>query len=419
MKSLYPPLRLALLYLVVSAIWILISDALVERLAGSNQNYLQQAQHYKGLLFVASCSLLLYYISKKFYTGIKQSLEKSEEALNKYSALSEATKEGIADYNLQTDVAIINAQLKEFLGLQTFEVASFSRFIKQRIHPDDWNRIIYSFRSTIESSHATWQAECRLLWKDGIYHDVIVSGYVMRDKKTDTAMRFICAFQDVSELRNMQAAFYKKQLEQKQSLGITIIKTQEEERNRWALELHDNICQVLTVSKLYLDELAIINPDKRLAKTREMIDYSLNEIRQLSASLKPPSFDDTSLQEAIEELKATILQVRHFTFAVDDKNLNEHLLNDDHKLMLYRIIQEGLTNITKYAVATSIAIELSNTEKEVAFKITDNGKGFDENKIRTGIGLKNIQNRLNAFNGRIELKTAPGKGCTLAGTFEL
>jgi len=418
MKKISAPLTLALLYLVFSVTWILVSDALAATAVENDTAALRQVQRFKGLFFVVLCSVLLYYVSKKLYGNVHRSLKRSKESLNRYHALTKATKEGIADHDLVTDEAHINEQLQDFFGIKTGAVSEFSSFLRRRTHPDDRERILRSFTDTINSTTDIWKSECRVMAHDHKYHDIIYSGYVIRHHINGAPLRFICAFQDTSELRQLQTSFYQKQLQQKQLLGVTIIKAQEEERNRWALELHDNICQLLTVAKLHLDELSGTFPEnKAVPKTKEMVQRSLNEIRTLSASLRPPSFDTETLHEAIEELYGNIARVSNFTFTLQDEALKEDELTSDQKVMIYRIVQEQLTNITKYAGATAVTVALHNTPDQVLIEIKDNGKGFDKSNIKSGIGLLNIESRLHAFNGKCEVVSAPGQGCTLSGSF--
>ncbi|MEJ7912119.1 MAG: histidine kinase [Chitinophagaceae bacterium] len=418
-KSVSTPLKLVLIYLILSGLWIAFSDAVVTRIAGTNYQFLQEAQSLKRVFFVVASALIFYLVIKRFYDTINRSLKTSEELLDRYKALSEATKEGIADHDLVNDEAVINQQLQDSLGLNSLEIAAFSLVLEEKTHPDDRERIAQSMRSTIQSAQNIWRSELRLLWNDGTYHDVIFSGHLIRDENTLQAIRFISAFQDVSEVRHIQTRFYQKQLKQKQSLGITIIKAQEEERNRWAQELHDNICQVLTVSKLYLEEITTMYPDQLIVKTKDMVQGSLNDIRQLSASLKPPAFGSINLHESIEELHGNIARVSTFRFLLRTEELDEGLLNEDHKLMIYRIVQEQLNNITKYAEAREVRVQLWNNDNQFFIKVTDDGVGCNIKEVKSGIGLRNIQNRLQVFNGSMHLEGAPGHGCTLEGSFEI
>lgn len=415
-----PSLRLAVTYLFVSTVWIIGSDYLLEKITANNHLLLNEIQSIKGILFVCCCSVFLYFLSRKLYRDIQQSLKKSDDLLHKYSALSEATKEGIIDYDVVNDEAIINEQFRIFLGLNAVIVPNFSREQKRRLHKEDEERINQSFTKALNSNATMWQAEYRYLWSDNQYHDVISRGYIIRDKG-GKALRFICTVQDVTELHNIKASYYEQKLKHKQQLGKSIIKAQEHERNRWAEELHDNVCQMLAVVKLYLSELSAGRgsaPDV-LSKSQSLVVKAMNEIRQLSASIKPPEFSAFTLEESIKSLADNINRFKPFKFKFCCEHLQEDLLRNDHKLMIYRVVQEQLNNITKYANPSTIIIELRNEEDLVQIKIADDGDGFDTEKVKTGIGLRNIQSRLQIFKGNMKIISAPGEGCVLWAEFSL
>lgn len=219
----------------------------------------------------------------------------------------------------------------------------------------------------------------------------------------------------------IKLAMFHQELRHKQILGQSIIKTQEEERDRWALELHDNVSQLLTVIKLYLDQMSV-EPSQSpalLTKAREMTQKALNDIRQLSASIKPPEFALVSLHTAIEQLLANILRVKQYEFILHLDNMNENELKDDQKLMIFRVVQEQLNNIIKYANASQITIRVITRSKKVSIEIIDNGRGFDTSKSKTGIGLLNIRSRLQVYAGHLTIDSEPGKGCRVSAGFSL
>ena len=345
---------------------------------------------------------------------------KSEEMLDRYKALGEASREGIADHDLITDVANINEQMKVYLELDEDVVEHFSIKYRQRIHPDDRPTVVRNFRETVASGATLWQGDFRCLLTNSTYHDVRNRGTILRDEN-GRATRFIFILQDVSELRNMRTAFYEQQIRHKQLVGQSIIKAQESERNRWAEELHDNVGQLLTVVKLYLDQLAAqVNPHSYLiSKSQEMTVKALNDIRQLSASIKPPEFSISTLEQSIENLLENIARIRPYEFRLDLEQLDENQLKDDQKLMIYRVVQEQLNNILKYAHASFIEISIRSSELNVQIEIRDNGKGFDTSKRETGIGLRNIRSRLQVYSGSLIIESSPGKGCMLIAGFSL
>src|SRR5205085_8859078 len=98
-----------------------------------------------------------------------------------------------------------------------------------------------------------------------------------------------------------------------------------------------------------------------------------------------------------------------FSFA----GLDEDAIHESIKLSLFRIVQEQLNNISKYAKATRVTIAISNDTNEVSLQICDNGIGFNTKDKRVGVGLTNIYNRVESYNGVVDLRSSPGQGCNL------
>ncbi|HEU4470989.1 MAG TPA: ATP-binding protein [Flavisolibacter sp.] len=418
-RKMSPALRLAFIYLLVSVAWILWSDNIVHRLAGENMALFHRIQSIKGLLFVLLSSVLLYLVARKFYLNFKQSLQKAEEMLHRYNAVGEATKEGIIDHDLINDIAYLNEPMKGFILTGSHIIKNYLPLYLSRIHPEDRERIRQNLNNTLQTASTHWQADYRFKMGDGRYHDVISRGYIIREKSL-RPLRIISSFQDVSEIRNMRTVFYEQQIRHKLMLGQSIINAQEEERNRWAEELHDNVCQLLTVVKLYLGQLSLENSSPYVLKAQEMTEKALIDIRQLSANIKPPEFTITTLFQALEELIANVKRVKQYKFETDLGKMNEKALSDDQKLMIYRVVQEQLNNIIKYSSASFVSISVkTGSDGQALIEIEDDGIGFDPSAARSGIGLKNIQSRLQVFSGHMSVESAPGKGCKLTAAFSL
>lgn len=418
LNQLTPSARLALLYFLIGSLWIIGSDRLVEAMV-KNSDTIAQIQSVKGMAFVCFCSLLIYYVSGRFYRSINRSAQENATLLHKYEALSKASKEGIIDYDIENNYATINEELKNNLGLTTTTIPSFSEVHNSWIHPNDRVWVSKSFQSTVDLGAALWQAEYRCRWHDGSYRPIVNRGYFIHDPKTGRPINFICAIQDVSELRKLQAEYYEQRLQTKLQVGRSIIKAQEEERTRWAGELHDNVCQMLTVVKLYLTELVAGRPlPPAVAKQPQaLVEKALNEIRQLSASIRPPEFGAITLDEAVRQLVSSIQRVKSYVFHLQFENLDEEVLNVQHKLMIYRVIQEQISNIVRYADAASVHISVESEGELVRLQVTDDGKGFNPASASGGIGLRNIQSRLQVYSGFMKIDSAPGKGCTLYAQF--
>jgi signal transduction histidine kinase len=145
----------------------------------------------------------------------------------------------------------------------------------------------------------------------------------------------------------------------------------------------------------------------------------INEIRLLSQSLVPPTLGDLGLVESIQELCDSLKRAHKFTIEFCFRYFSEEQLPDNLKLMLFRIIQEQVNNIVRHAQADSIQIKLQLDAEYIILTITDDGKGFDPANYVKGLGFKNITNRADLFNGKVEIESASGKGCTISVTIPL
>lgn len=415
--KLSPSIKLAIIYLAFSIAWIMLSDDLVASVANRDADMINKLQHAKGLLFVASSGALLYFSSRKLYEDLNKTLVKKEEALEKLGALNEATEEGIIDYDIRNDTAVINDQMREWLGLGETVVPQFSKLYLPCIHPSDKTRLVDHFKDLFKRKSTTWQTEYRCRDAKGNYRDILGKGYLIRDKQTGDPLHLISALHDLTEIRDVKGKYYQQQVQFRQSVSKMMIDVQEKERNRWAEELHDNVAQVLTVARLFMEQAQQQDGNPYLQKSKNMIDTAISDIRQMSSAIKPPEFSHTTLCEALEGLVANIKRVSTFEYDLHLDQCLDDSITAEHKLMIYRVVQEQFSNILKYAQATRVSLHIKSQEHQVLMLIKDNGKGFDPEQVKAGIGLKNIRSRLQAFSGHLTIDSAPGKGCELKACF--
>ena len=230
--------------------------------------------------------------------------------------------------------------------------------------------------------------------------------------------RIFGILQDITERKEAEESvrlLEKKMLAQKtleqKKIARAVLKGQEKERNFIGQELHDNVNQILAGSKMYLSSAG-----KKDEKVKEMIGYplelidlSIEEIRKLCYRLVTPQ-KNIKLNELVQDLlyklgeNTEIKTSLTYTIASD-------LIPDDLKLNIYRIIQELLNNARKYADATNIEIVIMPKAGFISITVTDNGVGFNTKNKRKGIGISNIIYRAECFNGKVSIKSSPGKGC--------
>ena len=416
-KDYSPAAKLAVIYLIFSMLWILLSDEAVTSLHRSEETT-ERLQNAKGLTFVFLSAVLLYVVSRRLYQKIQTSLQEKSTALAKLMALQQAAKEAIVDYDFTNDSAQINDQMQALLGVNKLTIKNFETLHRARVHPDDRRRVGEQFEMFALRNDTVWQTEYRYLNSEGQYRDMISRGNLIRDEKTNKPLTLVLALQDVTEIKQANTRIHLQQLHHRQELARHILEAQEIERNRWAQELHDNVCQVLTVAKLYQEHAAGQygqNPFQE--KAQAMVVKAINDIRQISALIKPPTFSDTTLTEAITSLFSTLERFDNTAYKLSLLPEVEDVLSEGHKVLLYRVIQEGLNNTVKYAAATEVSVEVDLHGSMVDMRLCDNGKGFSPKAVSAGIGLQNIRSRLQAFAGQLMISSSPGGGCELRAQF--
>jgi PAS domain S-box-containing protein len=207
----------------------------------------------------------------------------------------------------------------------------------------------------------------------------------------------------------------QKSLHQKKMIKA-IVNAQEKERAELGRELHDNVNQLLATSKLYLHQSLVENNNRHeyIIKSEEYISSALEELRKISHALVGPTQDETiGLIDSIEKLITDISKVKELEISFHHPYYREEDTEVGLKLVIYRIIQEQLTNVLKHSSATKVEIALKKEVNYLVVSIQDDGKGFDTSAKKPGIGLSNIKNRAEIYNGIVQIISSPGKGCKM------
>ncbi|QKQ76244.1 sensor histidine kinase [Nostoc sp. TCL240-02] len=190
-----------------------------------------------------------------------------------------------------------------------------------------------------------------------------------------------------------------------------------EERNRIAREIHDSLGHSLTALNLQLEtalKLWQSNPGKAetfLATAKELGSKALKDVRQSVSTMRSNPLQEQSLERAIASL-AENFHRSNGILPIYQINL-EYPLPPEINTAIYRITQESLTNITKYASATEVKLELATARGNLRLIIQDNGRGFDLGQNTTGFGLHSMRDRTLALGGDFNINSTPGSGCKI------
>ncbi len=192
-------------------------------------------------------------------------------------------------------------------------------------------------------------------------------------------------------------------------LTSRIVDIQEDERKRVSRELHDSISQLL-VSAKYGIETALGHTRKGSQVSRPINDSitalneAISEVRRISMGLRPSILDDIGLAAALSGLGADFSAHSHFNVVVNAKSIH-NLLSDEAKTALYRVVQEALTNVVKHSGAKNVSIVLGKNKSQIQLDIQDDGHGSPMGirflKETSGLGLRNMQERIDSFGGDI------------------
>ncbi|MCJ8288504.1 MAG: sensor histidine kinase [Crocinitomicaceae bacterium] len=234
-----------------------------------------------------------------------------------------------------------------------------------------------------------------------------------------TAAMLVLALFIITFVVAYQRRLYAKQHEMNEmemvaqrDLMEAVILAKEKEQKRMAQELHDGIGSALTALKMSLIHMNLEPKEKK------QIDNNIKaisvDVRRISNELMPSVLEDMGLQAALERLAQRVRDATLIDCKYSRNNALESLHNDQAQLALYRVVQELLNNIVKYAKATEITIGEELTDGNYILSITDNGRGFepsDDDLSKSGsLGLKNIKSRIQQVGGSIDYKKLSPKG---------
>ncbi|MFK7937164.1 MAG: tetratricopeptide repeat protein [Saprospiraceae bacterium] len=204
-------------------------------------------------------------------------------------------------------------------------------------------------------------------------------------------------------------------LEQNQQLlaYAATLQAQESERQRIAKDLHDSLGSLLASIRLHFraiqQQMPQLDTSDIYTKTKSLLQKASDEVRRISHNMMPDELRlglTTALAELVENHNATsTIQIQLTTEGTPTTPLSEQ-----QNIMLYRIAQELLQNAIKHAAASHISVELLYKNQQVQLCVRDDGKGFEIEKVKQGLGFRSIQSRVAAIGGKLKINTKPQFG---------
>jgi signal transduction histidine kinase len=228
-------------------------------------------------------------------------------------------------------------------------------------------------------------------------------------------------FRDITEQKEAEEKLYSYQ-KQLKKFSEELQNKIEEERNQISRTLHDSIGQSLSLLRIKLNSCKEDAVEPKQKKEYEefisTIEEIITELKSISHSLKPRALESMGLKMAITHLINDISEgtgiIGELNFADEDVRYDEKL-----EINLFRIVQESLNNILKYAQATKFGVQLINSKNSIRLIISDNGKGFNPEEVlknsglNGGMGLLNIKERVESFGGNLKIDSNENDGTIL------
>ncbi len=201
------------------------------------------------------------------------------------------------------------------------------------------------------------------------------------------------------------------------------IEAAEQERRRWARELHDETMQSLASLKMLL-EVGAKTPggaEAAMAQASEQLGAEVERLQALITELRPAALDDIGLASALSALveRSRVTQGYDATAALDldlESGRAPDRLPMEVESTVYRLVQEALTNIGKHAAATRVDVRVTERDGQIEVEIADDGRGFDATATSSGFGLLGMRERVALLDGQIDIVSAPGRGTSVRAT---
>ncbi len=351
---------------------------------------------------------------------IAQSISDIRQAENSnwIKSIAKISYDVIWDWDIVTNMISFGNNYEKIFGYKLPKnKISFKEWMNYFL-PDERDIVEKKINKIFKSEKTRWEDTYQFTCPDGSVSQVISRAIILRDSD-EKAIRLIGLIHDMSKLQKMELIL-KQQISIKEKQIIeAIAEAKEMERSDIGKELHDNINQLLGASMLYLDMARkdIKNGEIYLMHSSEYTLTAIEEIRKLTKGLTTDTIQEFGLCGAIEHVSLDTMEAYPVKIhCVLDHSLEERM-SEKFKLNTFRIFQEQLNNIIKYAKATDIHITVSKLNNGFTLSISDNGVGFDPTKKVKGIGISNIIGRAELYKGKANFISNAGEGCMLVVTF--
>jgi len=353
--------------------------------------------------------------NEQLESRVTQRTAQLQTALNRWELVTRATHDGIYDRDLTTNIVIYSPHWCEMHGFDNENEHETVEQWSERIHPDDRARVLGHLDEYLAKKRQEFREEYRVRRRDHRWIWVLDRACALWNEE-GRAVRLVGSEKDITE-RKQAEELLRQHEAQLVDLTSKLLRAQEQERQRIARELHDDMTQRLAILAVEIGSLGRTSPSDaaiqvHIEDLRKAAAQLAEDVHNFAYRLHPSLLEHLGLEAAIRDQvddfsRRTGLKVQYMQRDVPQS------LSLDVDTCLYRVTQESLQNVLKHAEASLVRVRLLGTATGVGVCIRDDGKGFAldaEGPTSRGLGIISMEERVRLFQGTFRIRTSPGKG---------
>ena len=338
----------------------------------------------------------------------QEALRRSEERL---LAAQEVAHFGSFERNLQTGAGWWSDEIYRILGVSRQECEPTFDHYLSCIHPEDLERVKAATSRASEMA-GTHRQDYRIIRPSGEIRTVYNQVRIFHDE-SGTPIRWVGTILDITERKQAEREIQQGHT-QLLALSRRLIQTQEQERRRIALELHDQLGQELALLSIEIEQLIPKAPEsqaKQLQKLTTKAKKVSSQVQTLSHQLHPSQLQHLGLVAAARSLCREVSQASNIQIDFSHSDVSSPI-PEDVSICLYRVLQESLGNMVKHSGTQEAQVTLTGRPDEIHLDVCDSGVGFDPQEQREifGLGLISMRERLNLVGGELLVESQPSGG---------
>ena len=353
--------------------------------------------------------------NEELESRVAQRTTQLQAALDRWELVTQATHDGIYDWDLTTRRVIYSHQWNEMHGYSPQGHSEGVEHWSEWIHPDDRSRVLGHLDEYLARRRQEFREEFRIRRGDGSWMWILHRGIALWND-AGQAVRMVGSEKNITERKRAEELLRRHEA-QLENMTAKLLTAQEHERQRIAREMHDDFTQrlaALAVDIGMLERSCSLDTSLRghLHRLRQAAGQLADDVHNFAYQLHPSLLEHLGLEAAIRDQvdgfsRRTGLAVRYKQRDIPKP------ISMDIATCLYRVTQECLQNVLKHAEASEVLVQVLGTSTGVGVCVHDNGKGFSQNQagiVSPGLGLISMEERVRLLQGTFRIRTSPGGG---------